>query len=64
MSSRHPGSVLSMEVIETVRARLLAQAEKAELEARSRAQAERVLLEEFGFCLSQIASTTVNSSVE
>ncbi|KAM7396117.1 hypothetical protein PAMP_019185 [Pampus punctatissimus] len=47
-------SVITPDVVESVCGSLLAQAEKAEMEARSPAHAEHMILEGFGHCLTQI----------
>ncbi|XP_067444769.1 spexin prohormone 2 isoform X1 [Thunnus thynnus] len=47
-------SVITPAVVEAVCASLLAQAEEAEMEAQSLAQAEHMILDEFGHCLTQI----------
>ncbi|XP_044050196.1 spexin prohormone 2 isoform X2 [Siniperca chuatsi] len=49
-----PVSVITPAVVEAVCGCLLAQAKEAEREARSPAQAEHMVLDEFGHCLTQI----------
>lgn len=51
---RTPLSVITPAVVEAVCGHLLAQAEEAEKEAQSPAQAEHMVLNEFGHCLTQI----------
>lgn len=52
---RWPVSVITPAILEAVGDCLFAQAEMAERDTRSPAQAEHMVLEEFGHCLSQIA---------
>ncbi len=51
---RWPVSVITPAVVEAVCGCLLAQAEEAEREAQSPTQAEHMVLDEFGHCLTQI----------
>ncbi|KAG8012273.1 Tesmin, partial [Nibea albiflora] len=53
-SDRWPESVITPAVVEAVCGCLLAQAEKAERKAQSPVQAEYMVLDEFGRCLTQI----------
>eukprot|EP00064_Thunnus_orientalis_P009628 superscaffoldBa00001234_g9653 len=53
-------SVITPAVVEAVCASLLAQAEEAEMEAQSLAQAEHMILDEFGHCLTQIVKAMSN----
>lgn len=52
--SRWDVSVITPAVVEAVCGSLLSQAEEAETEAQSPAQAEHMILDEFGHCLTQI----------
>ncbi|XP_023123190.2 spexin prohormone 2 isoform X2 [Amphiprion ocellaris] len=54
MTDKGPASVITPAVVEAVCNNLLAQAEEAEREAPSPTQAEHMVLDEFGQCLSQI----------
>ncbi|XP_059190282.1 spexin prohormone 2 isoform X2 [Centropristis striata] len=54
VNNNFPLSVITPAVVDAVCGCLLAQAEEAEMEAGSLAQAEHMVLEEFGNCLSQI----------
>ncbi|XP_038563076.1 protein lin-54 homolog isoform X2 [Micropterus salmoides] len=54
VKDKWPVSVITPAVVEAVCGCLLAQAEGAEREAQSRAQAEHMVLDEFGHCLTQI----------
>ncbi|XP_004627389.1 tesmin [Octodon degus] len=54
---RRPSSCISWEVVEATCACLLAQGEEAEKDHCSQCLAERMILEEFGRCLSQILHT-------
>lgn len=51
---RWPASVVTHAVVDAVCGCLLAQAEEAEREDQSPAQAEHMVLEEFGHCITQI----------
>lgn len=51
---RWPESVITPAVVEAVCGCLLAQAEKAERKAQNPVQAEHMVLDEFGRCLTQI----------
>ncbi|XP_030588184.1 spexin prohormone 2 [Archocentrus centrarchus] len=57
-----PVSVITPSVVEGVCYCLMAQAEIAERDTQSFAQAERMVLEEFGCCLSQIAEAMFKNS--
>ncbi|XP_066475701.1 tesmin [Tiliqua scincoides] len=59
--SRQSSTCISWEVVEATCACLLAQAEEAEKEAYSVCLAERMILEEFGRCLSQILHSEFKS---
>jgi len=48
--------VVTPSVVAAVRGCLLTRAQLAQCEARSAAEAERMVLEEFGHCLSQVAT--------
>lgn len=52
---RWPLSVITESVVEDVCDCLVAQAEMAERDTQSSAQAEHMILDEFGHCVSQIA---------
>ncbi|XP_008291303.1 spexin prohormone 2 [Stegastes partitus] len=56
MMDTGPASVITPAVVEAVCNNLLAQAEEAATEAQSPTQAEHMVLEEFGQCLSQIVT--------
>ncbi|XP_061469057.1 tesmin [Rhineura floridana] len=58
---RQSNTCISWEVVEATCACLLAQAEEAEKEAYSVCLAERIILEEFGRCLSQILHSEFKS---
>ncbi|XP_042311712.1 tesmin isoform X2 [Sceloporus undulatus] len=58
---RQSNTCISWEVVEATCACLLAQAEEAEKEAYSFCVAERMILEEFGICLSQILHSEFKS---
>ncbi|XP_013865726.1 spexin prohormone 2 [Austrofundulus limnaeus] len=55
VNERRPASVLTREVLETVCACLLAQAEESERKGQTPAVAQHMILQEFGCCLSEIA---------
>lgn len=57
---RWPGSVITSAVVEAVCGSLLVQAELAENIDMTAAQAERMLLQEFGRCLTQITEAMFN----
>uniref|UniRef100_G1KXH9 Testis expressed metallothionein like protein n=1 Tax=Anolis carolinensis TaxID=28377 RepID=G1KXH9_ANOCA len=59
--SRQSNTCISWEVVEATCACLLAQAEEAEKESYSVCLAERMILEEFGRCLSQILHSEFKS---
>ncbi|TKS74053.1 Tesmin [Collichthys lucidus] len=54
VKDKWPESVITPAVVEAVCGSLLAQAEKAERKAQSPVQAEHMVLDEFGRCLTQI----------
>lgn len=62
MMDKGPASVITPAVVEAVCNNLLARAEEAEMEAQSPAQAEHMVLEEFGQCLSYIVTAMFKSS--
>ncbi|XP_068460025.1 spexin prohormone 2 isoform X2 [Clinocottus analis] len=62
--SKWPVSVITPAVVEATCGCLLAKAEEAEMEARSAAQAERMVLEEFGLCLSQVVKAMFNQDTD
>ncbi|XP_075326969.1 spexin prohormone 2 [Odontesthes bonariensis] len=59
---KFPASVITPAVLEAACGCLLARAEEAEREAQTPAMGERLVLEEFGHCLSQIVKTMFKNS--
>ena len=59
---RCPLSCITPDVVEATCGCLLAQAEEAEREGHTRPHAERMILEEFGQCLTQIVRSIFKST--
>ena len=59
---RCPLACITLDVVEATCGCLLAQAEEAEKEGCTLSQAEQMILEEFGQCLTQIVQSIFKSS--
>lgn len=62
LADRCPLSCITLDVVEATCGCLLAQAEEAEKEGYTLCQAEKMILEEFGQCLTQIVRSIFKST--